>query len=828
MIQRVLLLFFIFLTSFQGVIAQPQTSYSSADITHMIEKLPVIGSVLYVAAHPDDENTRLLAFLANERKYRTAYISLTRGDGGQNLIGNEQGPLLGLIRSHELMAARKIDKAEQFFTRAYDFGYSKSPEETFDIWNRDSVLADMVYIIRYYKPDILLTRFSSDGTGGHGHHTASAILAADAFEAASDPSRFPDQLQEVDVWQVRRLLYNNAGRFRNPDADMSGNIPLNVGKYNPLIGRSYGEIAGLSRSMHKSQGFGSYNAKGEIIEYFKPISGDIPTKDIFENIDVSLNRIEGGEQFEKSVENIMSNYKPSKPELIVPYLLEALKAIKEFQDPFWKKIKKKEVEDLIIACTGLWFEINSTDPFLQNNDTTSLNILAINRSELDIEISSILVNSTNFTIDQPLINNVLFQNKINLTINNRKDFTGPYWLNDSPSGGLFQLSENSQLQKPVDDGHINAAISLRIGNSNILINRPILYKWVDPTQGEQFRLAEIVPPAMINIPENTIIFTKPELKTFKVQVRAGTNDLKGVLRLNLPKGLTSIPKEIPIEIALKNSEMIYEFQLVPDMWFKSEKIEIIAEAQVQGKVYRNGFREIKYDHIPIQVLYPVSRAYVVLVDMPKTNGSIGYIQGAGDDVAKGLRQMGYSVTEIAADDIDKINLSAFKALVFGIRAFNTSERLVANLPLFHKYVESGGTVVVQYNTNSWAGPLRAEFGPYPMKLGRGRVTDEKSDVILDSTDPILNFPNKLSVADFDGWIQERGLYFASEWDDVYRTPLRMADPDEKEQLGSLLIANHGKGQFIYTGISFFRQIPHGVPGAFRLLNNLIESGSTYP
>lgn len=808
---------------------QPQKSYNGADIAHMVQKLSVTGSVLYVAAHPDDENTRLLAYLANEKKVRTAYISLTRGDGGQNLIGTEIGPLLGLIRSYELMAARKVDRAEQFFTRAYDFGYSKNPEETFAIWDREAVLADFVYIIRYYKPDIMITRFATDGSGGHGHHTASALLAEEAFKAAGDPGRFPEQLATVDVWQPKRLLYNNAARFRNPEADMSGNIPLNVGKYNPLLGRSYGEIAGLSRSMHKSQGFGSANAKGEILEYFKPIAGDTPKEDIFEDIPTGLDRIKGSQRFAKLVDSIQKQLNLFEPQQIVPLLIKAHKAAQEMKDKFWREIKTREVEDLMLACTGMWLETCSTETYLTPGETATIQLLGINRSDIPITLDSLRIGNNTFSLQKSLEENKAYSDKISIQVPEHKSNGGPYWLKTWPEKGVFDLDNQEQLKKPVDEAHLEAQIAVTIGGTPLQFSRPVLYKWVDPTQGEQFRLTEMVPPVMLNIPDPVILFTKNEPRVFKIQLRAGKDKVQGELRLDLPSGFKTEPEKLSFSQDKKNQETLLEFKIYPPAsWSESKTFSIKAVATVDGVTYSRGFREIKYDHIPIQVLFPESVASVVLLEWRGNNRSVAYIPGAGDEVRKGIEAMGYMVTELAADQLEKTDLTRFQTIVMGIRAFNTSERLIANLPLLHQYVQEGGNLIVQYNTNSWAGPLKTEFGPLPLKIGRSRVTDENAPIDFDKNDPLMIYPNRISERDFQGWVQERGLYFASEWDPAYRTPFKMADPGEELQQGSLVILPHGKGNFIYTGIAFFRQIPAGVPGAFRLLSNLIEAGNEQP
>lgn len=824
-----ILLCFVVLFLCNTIQSQPKRSYSIAEIDHLLGKLNNTATVLYIAAHPDDENTRLLAYLAGELKVRTAYVSLTRGDGGQNLLGTEVGPELGLIRSYELMAARHIDRADQFFTRAYDFGYSKNGEETLTLWDRKAVLEDLVFIIRYYRPDILITRFATDGSGGHGHHTASAILAEEAFIAAGDPTQFPEQLSYVTVWQPKRLLYNNAAWFRDPNADMSGNIPLDVGKYNQIFGLSYGEISGLSRSMHKSQGFGSYQQKGEFIEYFLPILGDHPTKDIFDHIPMGLSRIEGSETLTKEIQIIQSKFDYKNPSHILPQLAKAYAAAELLQDTFWRSIKKEEIAELMRACSGLWIELTASNPTAVAGENITFTLSSINRSNYPVTLQHMAILSNEFELDLKLSFNQWIQKTLSYPIPKDISFTGPYWLRKEVKDNMFQLDDIFVQAKPVDLGHLTAEVIIDFNGLEIPVVLPLMYKWLEPTQGEQFRLFEITPEVMVEFIDRIHVFTSREPKIVKVKIKAGANNCSGNLKLLLPEGFTSKPESIPFQIDLKDKEFIFEFTLTPPAWKMSKRFEIGAEVSTsQGNILNRSVREIKYDHIPAQIYFPIAKSVVVLLDLNTQPCKIAYIQGAGDEVAKGLKQMGYQVDEFAADDIGRIDLYQYPTVVLGVRAFNVSEKLVSLLPMLHQYVKEGGNLVVQYNTNSWAGPLRHEFAPFPMKIGRGRVTDESAFVSIDQNDPILHIPNKISDKDFEDWIQERGLYFASEWDEKFRTPLKMNDPGEKPQLGSLLISEYGKGRFIYTGLSFFRQIPHGVPGAFRLLSNLVEPLNKMP
>ncbi len=807
--------------------AQPQKSYTSSEILLSLKKLNTAGKVLYVAAHPDDENTRLLSFLANERVYKTAYASLTRGDGGQNLIGNEQGPMLGLIRSYELMAARSVDGAQQFFTRAYDFGYSKSPEETFNTWNRDTVLSDLVFIIRLFKPDVIITRFSSEG-GGHGHHTASAILAEEAFVAAASKNSYPHQLKYVDVWQAKRIVYNNAGRFWNPDADMTGNIPMNIGKYNPLIGKSYGEIAGLSRSMHKSQGFGSQNFKGEIVEYFKHLKGEQAREDIFDDIPTRLERISGARNFQALVSKAMSEFNHTDPSAIVPTLLDAYKATNEITDLHWRKIKSEEVQQLIQNCLGLWVEANTASSSISKNDSLKGNFSMINRSGLDLYIDSISIPGLHtIKTDTMLPQEKWMSRPFGFVFPDKYDWTGPYWMKADPKDGIFQQVDQRTLAEPVNTGNIKSYFHLKVNGIPLVLERPLMYKWVDPVQGEQFRMMEVIPEVIIKMQDNLLVFNGKVPQTFQVTLSAGRDKVAGRVMLESTKDFRIEPAFYDFEIEKKNTLQVKSFTIYP-LTDKGKHL-LKATATVGNKKYDRDMKELQYNHIPFQMVFPAAEANLVCLPDSRSKNKIAYILGPGDDVSKGISQMGYQVTEMKDVTVEKTDLSQFESIVVGIRAFNDSEILTRQLPRLFEYAEQGGTLILQYNTNSWAGPLNSTIGPEPFTLTRDRVTDELAEVrMTDKSHPALNFPHTITAQDFDGWVQERGLYFGKDWSEKYQTPLSMNDPGESPTAGSLLILPHGKGYYVYTGLSFFRQIPNGVPGAFKLLANLIELGRRNP
>lgn len=823
-----------------------QKTLNSSEILLGLQKLNTLGSVLYIAAHPDDENTRLISYLANEKKLRVGYLSLTRGDGGQNLIGKEQGDALGLIRTQELLAARKIDGAEQFFTRAVDFGFSKTPEETFEFWNKDSILSDVVRIIRTFKPDVIICRFPTTGEGGHGHHTASAILALEAYDAAADKTKFPEQLNYLQTWQARRIFWNTFN-FGTTNTTAENQLKMDVGGFNPLLGKSYGEIAAESRSMHKSQGMGAAKQRGSNFEYFKLLKGDSTKNDIMENIDVSWNRFKHFDTYTKfEIQNLINdcikNFNLQAPENSVATLTEIYKklydiTLKDFDEwrlggdaelipdySHWVSVKSREIEQLIYACAGIWCEATVTNFNATSNYTYSINTQIIMRNKCDVKLNNISSHKLfSGHINLTLKPNELYTNELNTLKNtwSRNDISNPYWLNEKHSLGIYNVKNFDLIGKPENFPADKVSFGLTINNVFLIIECPVVYKSTDPVKGEVYRPLEILPPATINIPEKVFVFTDKKPKTVQIVVKANTNNVKGYLQFVTTDNRSITAKNSNFTLTAKGDEAVIEATITPPKNFSEGKL--LASVNIDGKTYNQSIQRIEYDHIPHQFILSDAEAKLVYVDLKKTGTKIGYIPGAGDDVAECLTQVGFNVTILTDELLAKENLSKYNAIVTGIRAYNTNERL----PLFNEklfeYVKNGGNLIVQYNTNSRAGALQAKIGMYPFTVSRDRVTDEKSEVkFLNPNHAALNTPNKITEKDFENWVQERGIYFATDIDKNYETILSMHDKGEKEHNGSLIIAKYGKGNFVYTGLAFFRELPAGVPGAYRLFVNLLN------
>lgn len=790
--------------------AQNMQQLNAAEIKQGLEGLNVVGSVLYVAAHPDDENTRLLGYLAKEKKVRAGYLSLTRGDGGQNLIGNEQAELLGLIRTQELLAARRTDGAEQFFTRANDFGFSKNSDESFKIWDKSKILADVVWVIRKFQPDVIITRFPEDSRAGHGHHSGSAILAHEAFSAAADPKRFPEQLAFVKPWQAKRILWNTFN-FGGNNTTSDDQLKIDVGGYNALLGKSYGEIAAESRSNHRSQGFGSSRQRGSATEFFSYVAGEKATKDIFEGVDFTLGRTPGNGEIQKLVSEINAEYDIADPSKSVTKLLKLKQLVKG------RPFKQGLLDDLILACAGIWFESAAVNSSYALNEPVNVRIQAIARAKqgFPLKISIEEINSK-ASFNLPL-NQFVSQDKIIST--SGFGITQPYWLEKKHTLGSYVVDSLSKIGLAENPIGLSGLFRIRIGDQVIEKKRSVVYKYTDQVRGEIYQPLVIAPPVTATMSEKAFVFNNNEPKKIFVQLKSFKDNSAGVLKPELPAGWKASPESLNFTLSKKGEEQSVEFTITPSGDVNGGNL--ILNVVVDGETYHHGLHVIDYEHIPTQTLFPFAEARVDKVDLKLAGKRIGYIAGAGDLVPESLKQIGYEVVSLNAGQVINGDLSGFDAIVSGVRLYNVSEQIKSMQPKLMKYVNDGGTFLVQYNVN---GPLKLDnLGPYPFGISRDRVTEEDAKVsILKPTDPVLNYPNKITDKDFEGWVQERGLYFVTDADQKYRTLLSIHDNGESEKTGSLIIADYGKGRFVYTGLSFFRQLPAGVSGAYRLFVNLIS------
>lgn len=815
----------IFILIFTQLSAFAQKQFTSSEIYQEIKKLDVLGNVLYLAAHPDDENTRFIAYCANEKLYNTSYLSLTRGDGGQNLIGPEIREELGVIRTQELLAARRLDGGQQYFSRANDFGYSKTPDETLEIWDKEKILSDVVWIIRKLKPDVIVCRFPTDGGGGHGHHTASALLGVEAFEKAADKTQFPEQLKYVEPWQVKRIVVNT-GRWWNPDisADDEGVVAEDIGVYNALKGISYNELAAHSRTMHKSQGFGSLTSRGEHLEYFEHLKGEQAKESLFDGIPSDWDRVKGAEEVKAITANIIKEFDVKNPENSIPDLIMLRKELDKLSDTFWKNKKKAEVAQLIKHCAGLYMEATANNYWATNGDSVNVNFELIARNKTNFKLKSIKTAAYKYTqsFTDELIENKKIELKHQFILPETLASSQSYWLKEKGTLGTYSVKDQLTIGKPENDPVINYKVMLDINGTELKYDVPLIYKWRDPVKGELNRPFVIVPPAFVNFVEETELFSNLNAREIELVIKSTTANLDAELIIEAPKGWKLSQKTFALNLLKAGEEQKIKLTLQPTA--NAQLGSLTALLTINGKSYTQALKTIEYDHIPTQVYMPEAKAQLVYIDIKKKGNKVGFFAGAGDKIPEALRNVGYEVDELTEADITPQNLMQYDAVVLGIRAVNVNHRIGFIMPKLLQYCKEGGTLILQYNT---AHRLKTnEFGPYPLKLSRDRVTEESAEVtFLQPSHPVLNSPNKITKKDFDGWVQERGLYFPNEWDKQYNAILSWHDKGDTSKEGSLLVAPYGKGYYVYTGISFFRELPAGVPGAYRLFVNLISLGN---
>ena len=813
-----------------SALAQSTKTYTSAQVYEQIQKLQVLGSVLYVAAHPDDENTRMISYLSNKEMYETTYLSLTRGDGGQNLIGPEIQELLGVIRTQELLAARRIDGGNQMFSRANDFGYSKNPTETLEMWNEDEVLSDVVWAIRKLQPDVIINRFSNDpNSRTHGHHTSSAMLSTRAFEMTNDPNVYPSQLEYVQPWKAKRLMWNTSwwfygSREKFNEADKSKLVAVDVGVYYPIKGVSNSEIAALSRSQHQCQGMGSTGSRGRSMEYLEFLKGDQPQKDLFDGINTTWSRIPGGGAIGSALAAVESNFDFGNPSKSIKQLISIREMIQALPDSRWKKVKLEDIEDTITGSLGLFAELITSDYNSTASGTIKLRTEVINRSEIETSLKQISIPSMDIdtTLNQNLTWEAPFKWEKEITIPSDAPYTNSYWLDQQWELGMYTVEDQELRGLPETPKGNDATITMSIGGSDFTVTRPLVYKKTDRVKGEIYRPFEIIAPVSVDLENPVEIFVDNNPRSIRVAVQAGKANCSGSLKLAYPKGWSVSPEAIDFSLAAKGEKAFYEFQLTAPDGASTGLISPMAT--VDGQTYVKKEIIIAYDHIPTQTIYRHATAKVVKLDIKTAGRNIGYIMGSGDAIPASLEQIGYSVSLLDESILRSRDLGVYDAIIVGIRAYNTEQWLKYQQAKLMEYVKNGGTMIVQYNTSR--GLVTPDLGPYPLKLSRDRVSVEEAPVkILAPDHAVLNTPNKITQADFDGWIQERGLYFANEWDEKYIPIISSHDPNEPDRDGGLLVAKYGDGHYVYSGYSWFRELPAGVPGAYRLFANLVSLGN---
>ena len=858
------------------------------EIRQGLERLGTLGSVMMIGAHPDDEREQVLAYLALGRHVRTAYLSLTRGEGGQNLIGPEQGDELGIIRSQELLTSRRIDGAEQYFTRAIDFGFSKTADETLQKWDRNKVLGDVVYNIRRFRPDVVILVFSGTPRDGHGHHQASSILGREAFSLAGDPTKFPEQLAYVQPWTPKRLMMNaggpgggaqnkgKGGKNKADDAPPADRLNLDVGVYSPELGASFGEIGGLSRSANRTQGTGAAEAKGSQMAPMETLAGDKATKDLFESLDITWNRVPGGAAVGEAVKQALDSFVPAHPEALLPALIKTRPLIAAIKDPLAER-KLKELDELIALCSGLSLEAQSDKAAVSPGAALRVNFTAIQRLPGQVALTGIRLTGmegapTVNLAPTVLVNNQPSRYNASFTIPQNQPYTQPYWLEQPKDGALYSVPHPSDIGLPENAPALTAHFKVQVAGAEIELTRPVQYRYVDRVYGEQVRPFTVIPPVAVSLSEHAIVFGDARARRIEVAVRSNGGKAAGDLHLDVPAGWTAEPASRHFELTAADEQTNLFFTLTPpagDSRGPSQG-KLRAIAQVGTQTISTGTEVIQYPHIITQTLLPPAEATLVRADIRILTKTVGYVMGAGDEVPQAIRQLGQEVTLLTEADLAHGDLSRFDAIVTGVRAFNTRPDLRANMQRLFDYANNGGTLIVQYNVPEGGAPLPgatpgapgaaaaasgtppqqalqqaappqaalapavaaagdggllAHIGPYPIRISRNdRVTVEDAPIVFPNPDlRLLHTPNQISSADFEGWVQERGLYFSDQWDPKYVSVLESHDPGEMPLPGGMLYAPVGKGAYIFSAYDWFRELPAGVPGAYRMFANMLSA-----
>jgi LmbE family N-acetylglucosaminyl deacetylase len=799
---------------------------TSAAILQQMRSFSTMGSVLYIAAHPDDENTQAITYLARGRGYRTAYLSLTRGDGGQNVRGSQLGEPLGVARTQELLAARRLDGGRQYFTRAKDFGFSKDYQETLRIWDRQAVLADIVRVIRSFRPDVIVTRFSPQPGNTHGHHTASTVLALEAFKLAGDLQAFPEQLGELTPWQPKRILHNVGVRGGGADAaggDRAGAVQIEVDGNDPVLGESFSSIAARSRAMHKTQGFDMGEPPGgwRRTELFVTLGGEPATQDILDGVDTTWNRVPGGAEIGRLTEEAIARFDPEDPTASVPALLTIRRRVSVLpMDPVVSD-KREQLDRIIQACIGLEVETVVDRPEAVPGETLKMRHTAVVRSRFPVRWMAVRYPSIQRAVTKVL------ELRANRPV--RRDATQvlpattppsqPYWLRKEGTVGLFHVDDPSLIGRPENPPAFPIEYVFEVGRQTLVISgEPAA---ADPANATMRRRLDVIPPVSLHLESGVQLFAPGAARPVTIELTTARARAAGTVQLEAPTGWKVTPASQPFRLAGVGEHARVIFTVTAPDQLATAKLE--ASVEINGARFNQQRIEVRYDHIPFQLLQPAASLKAVSLDLAIRGHHVGYLPGAGDDVAGCLEQMGYAVTQLTGADLTPDKLRPLDAVVIGIRAFNTRTDLAEHLPALFAYVEAGGNVIAQYNLS--AGLSANWLAPFHLRISRDRITDETAPVAFLAPDhPSLTTPNLITEADFDGWVQERGLYFPDQWDERFTAVLASGDPGEAPLRGGLLVARHGKGYFVYTALAWFRQLPEGVPGAYRLFANLVSLG----
>jgi LmbE family N-acetylglucosaminyl deacetylase len=844
-----------------GAQVRPVYDTGAAGLVQILERLQTTASVLHTGAHPDDEDSAFLARAARGDHARVAYLSLTRGDGGQNIIGSELFDALGVIRTEELLQARRLDGAEQFFARAFDFGFSKLRDEAATRWNEREVLADMVHVIRTFRPLVIYSRWSGTSADGHGHHQLAGYLTPLALKAAADPNEFPDQLKEgLQVWQTRKL-------YRRPIEKEQATLQVQSGVLDPVLGRTYAEIAYEGRSQHKSQEQGRIETLGPLASDLRAVEGAVaaaaPEQSLFDGLDVSvtgLSKLVGlpGDALrpelaaiDTAAKRALRDYQPLDPSRILPPLLDGFKAVRAARQQIrsidatararadadaFLAFKEQDFTAAIVRAAGVVVDPLADDETMTPGGTVGVDVRVFLSQPATASIVSLTlkaprsweVRETEDGKSGPTASAKETPSKYTryeVRVPAAAAVTQPYFLQEPRRGDSYRWAQGSPKGAPFAPPLLVGEARLRIGDEEIVVSEAVEYRVADPVQGELRRTPAVVPKVSVGLDAPLLVVPLGNAPYHqRIVARASSlshEPVSGTVRLRVPAGWTISPREAPFTLKTSGEQMSAAFTVTAPATRRPGRVEINAEATVGSTTFTRDLQLISYPHIQTHRLYWPARTLVQVVNYRVARVRLGYIMGSGDHVADAIRRMGVAVTMLGAEMLATGDLSQFDTIVVGVRASETRPDFVANHGRLLHFVERGGTLVVQYQQRDYA---ERNLPPYPVKAeSNSRVTDETAPVkILAPGHPVFTFPNRISADDFNGWVQERNLYAFTDFDRRYTPLLESADPGEDRQQGGELYAEVGKGRYVYTAYSWFRQLPEGVPGAYRQFANLIS------
>lgn len=856
-------------------------------LSQALNRLDVVASILHTGAHPDDENSALLAALSRGKGARVAYLSATRGDGGQNLLGTELFEALGVIRTEELLAARRADHGLQFFTPVYEFGFSKSADEAFEKWGKDAMLGDFVRVIRQFRPEIIVSRFRGTSADGHGHHQAAGIITQEAFKVAADPARFPEYGKP---WQAKKLYLSGGGGGGQGNAQNQSGAPapvsitISTGEFDLALGRSYAEIAAEGRSLHRSQGQGTVQNRGPGSTSLQLVQKSVEVADgadLFAGVLYKLPDLAQLEpslgadlsQLEQRITSIRQKASMVKPSDLVPDLVTGLKEVQQISARtrndharFLLQQKEADFKETIRLAAGLVLDVLADDETVVPGQQFRVTVSIINGGPYTYSGASLnfdLPPGWEATLQPPqpegqgggrggrggapgqgggargggqrgaaaaapvqpgvVSPGQKYDQVYAIKVPANASFTQPYWLREPRKGDRFVWPEGSAVNMPFDPALLITHAAVNYDGASIVLDKHAEFRSSDRVYGEERADVKVVPALSVRIaPDVAVIpLSGKRQKEFTVNIEnQSTTPVDGDVRLVVPQGWTVTPATQSVRFTRQGEKTSSQFVVTAPAVGGDFKVRAIARIGTQE--FQTGYTVVSYPHIETHYIYAPAESAVAVFDVKTGISSLGYIEGVGDTVPDALRQLGINVVMLTPQDLATGDLSKYPTIVLGVRAYSARDDLRSYNKRLLDYVSNGGNLVVQYNRSEDLGNL--QFGPYPFTINNNdRITKEEAPVkVLQPSHPVFNVPNKITQSDFEGWVQERGTYFMRTWDPRYTLLLESGDPGEMPLQGGLVTVKYGKGTYTYTGYVFFRELPAGIKGAYRLFANLVS------